>query len=197
MGYPLHRCQTVEEFLRGAENGNRSIDSQERNIELRKVFLDAIMEPGYHACRSFEEKADIVGVSAPSVKKWEQLVPEEVWEKALENRRKNVAKDCLEVDEALKSDAKEKGADAKTRELFYRIFMGYTPQQAFELSRGKDKALEGLSAVDLLKEAIRGLPEEDRRKLLEEAGGGGVVETTQGEAPKPVSGDSVGGEARG
>jgi hypothetical protein len=46
------------------------------------------------------------------------------------------------------------------------------------LSRGKDKLYEGMSQADLLREAIKGLPEEERKKLVEEAMGG-VVEAQE------------------
>lgn len=159
------KYSTVEAFM---NYGSGSIpDEGDRNYQMRKLFLEMLMFPEFHVMTRDEQGA-AVGIDGLTVGRWIAQVPDEYLAEALKVSRERHAKQSFEVDASLMRECK--AGNVKAMDLYYRRIEGWVPKQDMELSRGRDKELDGKANFELLKALVQGLSPEQKRELL----GGGV-----------------------
>lgn len=185
----VHPFKTVAEFIN--ISGMILGEAAEKSRECRKLFLDLLLTPEFHEMKGIE-RAEAVGVSLPTLQKWMIQVPDEYLAEALKVQREKSARRSLEVDAALYREATRDEGDAKHKELYYRRIEGWVPKQDMELSRGRDKELDGKANFDLLKELFKGLSPEEKRSLIGEVPQG-AIELNSGAIDEALEGGGGGG----
>jgi hypothetical protein len=164
--------KTVDQFMAAKSYLNGDVEN-ERRQEARAMFIEYLMYPQFHLM-SFADRGDVLGVNESTVRKWWKECPDDYMAEALKVMREKSARDSLEVDAALKREATVEGGDAKHKELYYRRIEGWVPKQDMELTRGRDKELDGKANFDLLRELVKGLSPEERRQLIGEVPQGAI-----------------------
>jgi len=77
--------------------------------------------------------------------------------------REQSARQTLEVDDGL--HRKARGGDAVAAKLWYEIH-GWSPKQNLEITKGRDKELDGKANFDLLRELVKGLSPAEKAELM-------------------------------
>jgi hypothetical protein len=161
--------RSLEEFI----NAGKSLLGEQaaRSIEAKRRFLDLLRYPEFHEMVN-QERADAIGVSFQTLQKWMIQVPDEYLGDALRVSRERSAKRSLEVDAALMTECRK--GNVKAMDLYYRRIEGWVPKQDMELTRGRDKELDGKANFELLKQLFNGLSPAEKTELVGEGGGGAI-----------------------
>lgn len=167
---------TIEDFIE-AGNAAWDNDNKERKRQARLKFLELIKFPEFWEMGDNEKGASL-GITDTTVRKWLIQVPDSVLAAALKLQRERSVRRSLEVDSYLMKQCKE--GNVKAMELYYRRIEGWEPKQAMELSRGRDKELEQVDTVDLIKGLMEGMSAEQRKRLVEGFPGGGGADGNTG-----------------
>lgn len=155
--------KTADEFVNGGAN--------EEGKEARRRYL-ALLEFPEWGLMTQTEQAEALGVTQGAISQWKAGVPVSVWDSALKISRERHAKGSLEVDSSLMRQCKE--GNVKAMDLYYRRIEGWVPKQDMELTRGRDKELDGKANFDLLRELVKGLSPAERRELIGEVPQGAI-----------------------
>lgn len=147
--------KTAEEFINGGSN--------EDGREARRRYVAMLEFPQWHLMTQVEQ-ADALGVTQGTISQWKNGVPVSVWDSALKVSRERHAQLSLEVDASLMKQCRE--GNVKAMDLYYRRIEGWVPKQDMELTRGRDKELDGKANFELLRELVKGLSPEERRELI-------------------------------
>lgn len=156
----VRTCKTLEEFL---DDKRMPSESVRRSVEARRRFLELLGYPEFHEI-SNQEKADAIGISIMTFQRWMIQVPDEVLAESLKRMRERFARQSFKVDSALLEECKK--GNVKAMDLYYRRIEGWVPKQDMELTRGRDKELDGKANFELLKELVKGLSPSERAELL-------------------------------
>lgn len=156
-------CSSVFQFLEKGRNDMAS-ETFAQVYAKRQSFLEMLNYPEFHEMKN-QDQADALEITVMTLLKWKKMVPDDYLASALKLQRERHAKRSLETDSSLMKEVRK--GNVKAIELFYRRIEGWEPKQAMELSRGKDKELEGKSNLELARMIVADLSEEDRKQLME------------------------------
>lgn len=156
-------CSSVHAFLEKGRNDMASETFSGVYIK-RQAFLEMLNYPEFHEMKN-QDQADALDITVMTLLKWKKCVPDEYLASALKLTRERRASRSFEADSSLMKEVRK--GNTKAIELFYRRIEGWEPKQGMELTRGKDKEMEGKSNLELAKMIVADLSEEDRKQLLE------------------------------
>jgi hypothetical protein len=130
-------------------------------------YFEMVKEPEFNEL-SRAEQEKVIGCDRQTLWRWSKEVD---WNQVREEAKKKYSQDAPKVFEAIVKKAVK--GDGKSQELYLEYFLGWSPKQNLEVTRG-DRALDSKGTFELMKELFQGLSPEQKAELLKEGGAGAI-----------------------